>query len=122
MTFEADFYAALAGAAGLTSLVGNKIAPSHEQTPSAPYVVYTPVFGENFYSLGGASTMERVRVQVDCYADDPDTAASIALAVIAAIPQSGALHRASHSNQDLGMEDGTRLYRRMVEMSVFRRS
>jgi hypothetical protein len=122
VTFEADLYAALSGAAGLSALVGNRIGPSHEQTPTAPYVVYTPIFGESFYTLSGASSMTRVRLQVDCYADHPDTSAAIAEAVIAAIPQSGALHRASHSNQDLGMEEDTRLFRRMVEFSLFHRS
>jgi hypothetical protein len=122
MTFEADLYAALSGAAGLTALVENRIGPSHDQTPTAPYVVYTPIFGESFYTLAGASSMTRVRLQVDCYADHPDTSAAIAEAVIDAIPQSGALHRASHSNQDLGMEEDTRLFRRMVEFSIFHRS
>jgi hypothetical protein len=122
MTFESDLYAALSGAAGLTALVGNRISPSHDQTPTAPYVVFTPIYGESFYTLAGASTMTRVRLQVDCYADHPDTAASIAEAVIAAIPQSGFLHRSSHSNQDFGMEEETRLFRRMVEFSVFHRS
>jgi hypothetical protein len=122
MTFESDLYAALSGAAGLTALVGTRISPSHEQTPTAPYVVYTPIFGESFYTLAGASSMTRVRLQVDCYADHPDTSAAIAEAVISAIPQSGALHRASHSNQGLGMEEDTRLFRRLVEFSIFHRS
>ena len=122
MSFESDLYAVLSGAAGLTALVGARIVPSHEPSPVAPYVVYTPVFGGNLYVLSGASDMERVRVQVDCYAEDTDTAAAIALAVIAAIPQTGSFCRTGHSNQDLGLEENTRLYRRMCEFSIFRRT
>jgi hypothetical protein len=121
MTFESDLYAALAGSAGLSALVADRISPSHEQQPVAPYVVYTPIFSDSLYSLAGASSMTRIRLQVDCYAEDADSAMAIASAVINAVPQSGALHRASHSNHDLGMETDTRLYRRMVEMSIFHR-
>ena len=122
MSFESDLYSKLVAAAGLNAIVGSRISPSHDEKPSSPYVVYTTVFGEAFYSLAGASTQTRTRVQIDCYAEDPDTAADIAREVISAIPESGALHRASHSNHDLGREVETSLYRRMVEMSIFHRS
>jgi hypothetical protein len=123
MSLESDFYSVLSSASGLTTLVSDRIVPSHAgDGTSAPYVVYTTIFGEAIYSLSGAGEMSRVRMQVDCYAEDPDTAMAIALAVIDAVPETGALCRAAHSNQDLGMEADTRLYRRMVEMSIFRRS
>jgi hypothetical protein len=122
MSLESDFYSVLSSASGLTTLVSDRIVPSHAgDGTSAPYVVYTTIFGEAIYSLSGAGEMSRVRMQVDCYAEDPDTAMAIALAVIDAVPETGALCRAAHSNQDLGMETDTRLYRRMVEMSIFHR-
>lgn len=123
MSFESDLYAVLSGTAGLTALVSDRIVPSHAGDGTAsPYVVYTLIFSDSFYSLGGASAMTRNRVQFDCYAEDQDSTMAIASALIAAVPETGALHRTSHSNQDLGMETDTRLYRRMVEMSIFHRS
>lgn len=123
MSFESDLYAELSGDAGLTALVSDRIYPSHaSEGAEAPYVVYAPIFNEAIYALEGAGNMSKVRLQVDCYAEDPDEAASVARAVIAAIPESGALLRASHSNQDLGLEEGTRLFRRLLEFSIFHRS
>jgi hypothetical protein len=124
MTFEADLYAALSGAAGLTALVGTEIHPSHaiDGVSSRTYIVYTPVTAEPLYSLAGAGTMTRVRLQVDCYAEDQDMCMNVALAVVDAIPQTGALCRGAHSNQDFGLDEEVRLFRRIVEFSIFHRS
>lgn len=126
MSFETDLYAALSGAAGLAALVGDAIIPSHENE-GAPanrkFVVYTPIFDDKRYDLDGPTSMSKVRLQVDCYAEDQDSAMAIADAVIAAIPVTGfPLHRTAHSEQDLGMEPDTRLFRRMLEFSIFHRS
>lgn len=123
MTFEADFYSTLSGHAGLTAIVSNRIVPAHEDQPAAPYVVYTVIFTDTFYTLAGSSSTTRARVQVDCYANDYDTTVASAAAVIAAIPQSGTpICRAAHYEQDLGIEPSTRLYRRLLEFSIFHRS
>lgn len=129
MSLESDLYAELSGDAGLTALVGVRIWPSvASEGTSTPYVVYAPIFHEGIYGLDGEATNQsRARVQIDCYSEDPDEAAAIARAVIAAIPQSSSnganpIHRAAHSNQDLGLEPGTRLFRRMLEFSIFHRS
>jgi hypothetical protein len=123
MTFEADLYAELSSDAGVIAFVGTEIWPSHaSEGARPPYIVYTPIASEAFYNLSDSSDMKRIRLQVDCYATDPDTAASIARAVITAIPVTGQLHRTSHNDQDLGMEEDTRLFRRMVELSIFHRS
>jgi len=123
VSFETDFYAALSGAAGLGALVSDRIVPSHMSEGSAsPYVVYTPIFDDTRYDLEGATNLRKVRLQVDCYADDPDEAMAVADAVIAAIPVTGwPLHRTAHSEQDLGLEPDTRLFRRMLEFSIFHR-
>lgn len=124
MSLETDFYAALAGAAGLVALVGDEIVPAHESAgaQSRKYVVYTVVFDETRYDLDGPTNLRKVRMQVDCYAEDPDTAMAIADAVIAAVPYTGwPLHRTAHHEQDLGLEEGTRLFRRMLEFSIFHR-
>lgn len=124
MTFESDLYSLLSSSSGLTNLVGDRIVPSHRiEGVGTPYLVYTVVQQTPFYYMeSGAGNMSRVLLQVDGYAEDPDTAALIALAVVAAIPQTGALHRADHTNRDLGMEEDTRLFRRMVEFSLFHRT
>lgn len=122
MTFETDFYAVISVSA-VSSLVGGRIVPSHQSEGSAsPYVVYTPIFNETRYSLDGPLDGRKVRVQVDCYAEDPDEAMAIAAAVVAAVPVTGwPLHRTAHTEQDLGLEPDTRLYRRMLEFSIFHR-
>ena len=130
MSFETDLYAVLSVDAGLVALVGDRIEPSHSGAPIPdvngeiqPYVVYTPIFNEERYDLDGEGGLARVRLQVDCWAQHHDTAAEVARAVIAAIPVTGfPLHRTDHSNQDLGFEEGTRLYRRLIEFAVFHRS
>jgi hypothetical protein len=124
MSLESDLYAELSGDAGLTTLVGESIYPSHVSEGTAtPFVVYSTVFHEGIYHLDGDTDLTRARMQVDCYAEDPDTASSIALAVIAAIPETGRpIHRSAHSNRDLGLDPDTRLFRRMLEFSIFHRS
>ena len=124
MTFETDLYALLSGSSGLTAVVGDRIVPSYasEGVSARSYVVYTPVSMEPIYSIAGAGNMTRVRLQVDCYAEDPDSCMAIATEVISAIPQTGALHRAAHSTQDFGLDESVRLFRRIVEFSIFHRS
>lgn len=124
MSLESDLYTKLSAAAGLTAIVGDQIWPSHAaEGATAPYLAYGSIFHEGRYTLDGEDAGSRARMQFDCYAEDPDTALAMALAVIEAIPESGKpIHRAAHSIQDLGLEPGTRLFRRMVEMSIFHRS
>ena len=122
MSFETDFYAAISVSA-VASLVGGRISPSHQSEGSVPpYVVYTPIFNETRYDLDGPLNARKVRVQVDCYAEDPDSVMAIAAAVVAAVPVTGwPLHRTAHTEQDLGLEPDTRLFRRMLEFSIFHR-
>ena len=123
MSFESDIYSVLA-VAGVTSLVSDRIYPAHASEGTArPYVVYTPIFSEPIYHLDGSTNKHtRIRLQVDCYSEDVDQAAQIARAVIDAVPQSGALHRTAHNDQDLGLEEDTRLFRRLIEFTIFYRS
>ena len=123
MTFETDLYAEFSSDGTLVGLVGDQIMPSHgSEGAEPPFVVYLPMI-EPRYDLDGQTALSRVRLQVDCYAETPDHAAAVAAAVIGAIPQSGwPLHRTGHTEQDLGLEDGTRLFRRMLEFSIVHRS
>lgn len=123
--WEIDFYEALMSDAALVALVGEEIYPVvalGKATP--PYVVYGRIETGRRYSLDGFDTeLERIRAEVNVYAERPDDAAAVARAVIVAVPTSGwPLHRTGHSNQDLGLEPATKLYRRMVELSIFHRS
>lgn len=123
MSLETDFYAAISVSA-VSSLVGGRVTPSHmSEGALPPFVVYTPIFAEPRYDLEGQTTLTKGRIQVDCYAEDADTAMAIADAVIAAVPVTGwPLHRTGHTEQDLGMETDTRLFRRMLEFDIFHRS
>ena len=126
MSFEADFYAALVADATLVAVVANRVYPElAPQAPTAPFVVFTRVFTEPKNSLDGfATNLEKIRVQVDCYAVAFDDLIALSAAVAAAVPDDGTwpVHGLLINEVDFGLEENTRLLRRMLEFSVFHRS
>ena len=80
MSFSSDLYARLRGHAGLSALVGDGIYPlCLPQNPMLPAVVYQRISGQRVQNLtrdtGGP---QRVRVQITAWAEDVDTANSVA--------------------------------------------
>lgn len=126
MSYESDLYGVLAGYGGLSALVGERIYPRKlEAEPTRPYVIYGRISSEPQVSLGGfTSGLERIRTQVDCYAEDFDTAIAIATQVRAAIQaQTGTNNIQGVPMNELDdYEEETGLYRRLLEFSLFYRS
>jgi hypothetical protein len=126
MTFESELLALLQAQSSLTDLVADRVFPVHElggTPPGRPYVAYLVVFAEPRNTLDGPGDISKVRLQVDCYADDFDTAAALGRALQAAIPSAGGtLHGLCiNAGQDF-FESDVRLYRRMLEFSLFHRT
>lgn len=121
MTFESDVYAAMIASSELTALIGDRLTPSHHSHGTqAPYAVYTTIFADGAYDLDGPTGLERVRLQVDCYAETADEARLVAEAVVASIPEEGwPVHGNCINNADFESELG--LYRRVVEFRLFHR-
>lgn len=124
MSFETEWYSML-NVAGVTALVGDRIIPVHEaEGTSAPYVAWQRIATNPANVLEGTTPLSnRVRVQVDCYAEDFDSSIELAAAVRAAVPgYGGTLHGLCINEFDLGFEVQARLFRRVLEFSMFHRS
>lgn len=123
MSNESAFRTLLASAA-VTALVSDRIFPVlAEQSCTRPYIVYSRASSDPQNSLGGfTAALERIRWQVDCYAETFDSAIAIAAAVRAAVAAGGSGIQGICINELDFFEDDTRLFRRLVEFSVFHRS
>lgn len=127
MSFESDLYTVLAGYSGLTSLVpADRIQQGFAADGiSPPYVMCTRIFSEPQSSLEGyTSALEKIRLQVDCYAESFDSVIAIARQVRNAIDATDGVNniRGVCINEMDFFEDDPRLFRRMLEFSVFHRS
>lgn len=92
MSLQSDLYSHLSTYAGLTALVDERIYPLvAPQGAAYPHCVYSIVSNVRSYSHGGYSGLDRVRVQISCYAQDSSTGAgydmakAVAAQVIAAL-------------------------------------
>lgn len=124
MSFESDLFAAL-NVAGVTAIVGEKFTPGvAEQGTSAPYAVWNRISSQRENSLAGfTSGLERVRVQLDCYATTFDGATALADAFKAAVDAyAGSALKLLVLNEQDFFEDDTRLHRRMLELSCMHKT
>lgn len=123
MSFESEWYGLLIAAQPLTAIVPEiKMTPVHfTEGVQPPYMTWQRIFTEPRNSLeGNESGANRIRLQVDCYAADFDTVMDMATALRAAVPASGGtLHGICINEFDSGLEEQTRLFRRVVEFSLF---
>jgi hypothetical protein len=116
MSFESDFFAAM-DVSGQSLFPG--VAP---QNSVAPYGVWIRVFSERENSLAGfTSGLEKVRVQLDCYADTFDGAVALADSFKVKADASATMKILVLNEQDF-FEDDTRLHRRMLELSCMHKS
>ena len=82
-----------------------------------PYIVWTLVASSINNNLGGASNAQNARVQVDCYAATPILRRAIGDAVEAAM--AAASFSNVELNQAASFENETRLFRLMLEYSIW---
>jgi hypothetical protein len=121
--FEDDFKAHLQADAALLALVGPKIFPLViPQGGNVPAITYTVVDGEPRNSLDGwTSNLTNYHVQVDCWAASYETAK-----VMARLVRNRANLVANNFRSviirfpaEIHFEDGTKRYRRMIELSCW---
>lgn len=71
------------------------------QGVTQPHIVFNRISGQGDHHMQGPSGLNRPRLQIDCWAQDADTAAALALAVKARIDGfKGAIAFGSSSPQD----------------------
>lgn len=114
--FDRSIYSELRAIPGLDSL---PIRPDvADQGDIAPYVVYTRLpLGPN-WTLTGPSSLQNAHYQIDVYAKSRADAIRIAGLVTQALSQSQLLTGVPKSESS-DYEPDTKLYRRMLEFSVW---
>lgn len=79
-------YGILNAASGVTNITSTRIYPDTvPQNASFPYVVYQVIGTQPTDTKDGASRLDVVRFQVDCYSTDYDTTDTLAAAVRTAL-------------------------------------
>ena len=87
------------------------------QNTPAPYIVWQRIVAVVNNSTTGASNLQNVRVQIDAYAPDALTAATLGESIQIAMAES-AINNVSLSAQDF-FEDDTHLYRVSQDFSLW---
>ena len=87
------------------------------QSPVAPYIVWQQVVSTTNNNMLGASNMQNTRLQIDIYAPTGTQRSTIEAAVISAMA-AASFTNVQISSQSM-YEPETRLYRRMLEFSVW---
>ena len=86
MSAETDLRALLVATAGVTTLVGTRIAADRiEQGAARPFVVFTRAGSEPLQCLDGSVLKTLVTLDVQCWADTRASAEAVADAVTAAV-------------------------------------
>lgn len=121
---EEDLYSHLSTFTGLTALVGDRVYPvTAPQTVQAPFCVFFKVSDARIYSHQGFSGLERVRVQISCYAETYLEAKQVAEQVTAAMEAWLAANvkvQASFQENELDMYDSeTGLYHVPVDFFIW---
>lgn len=86
MSAETSLRALLVGNAGVTALVGQRVAADRiEQSAARPFVVFTRTSSEPQLCLDGVVLKTRATIEVQAWADTRASASAVADAVIAAV-------------------------------------
>lgn len=101
MSAETTLYAILAGASGVTDLVGTRIYPDLvPQEKAVPYIGYERVGTEPIATIHGSVVAENVRLLVACWSATRLQAEQIADAVEAAMQAAGYIYAARGAELD----------------------
>ena len=119
MSFSTDLYTRLSSHAGLSALVGDRIYPLRlPQNPTLPAVVYQRISGQRLQNLDrNTDGPQRIRVQLTAWAEDVDTANSVAEQVRLAMEASTGW-RALHALDVEQYEPDTGLYSVVADYQV----
>jgi len=111
MTIETDFYATLQTNAGVTAIVGAKLYPHvAPEGTAAPFLTYHMVVGTPFNQISKTTTLEKKRIQINCWSDSYAGAQTLAEAVKTALNSDG--HLALEIENYV---DEAQLYRRIID-------
>ena len=86
-TPQQDLYTLLSNASGVTALVSTRITPSiASQNTALPYITFELASTVNTNQVASnVKLAAHSRIQINCWADNPDTATAVADAVEAAL-------------------------------------
>jgi len=114
---DAEMIAALKNAAGVTAFCEYRIywdSPTQQlKGQRSPYVVLSEVVGVGLNYLGSRTSMDRDRIQIDCYATTPQVARELAEECRIVFEPSGVLASKNGSTYDAE----TKLYVRSLDFS-----
>ena len=117
--FETILLKTLRESEQLAPLVGNKIfALMIPQGTKLPCVSFQRIAGMPANTLSGFSGLEKIIVQIDCWALSLSQAKAISKAIRATMPQSGPWGAHLDSDADL-FEEGTNYYRVSQDWTVW---
>lgn len=107
---ETDIHAALTAGSPSPTAAGDRVyALLRPQGGALPAVVYTRISNQPVTSLAGSSGLNRVRVQIDCWATT--MAAALTLADEARVALEAATMKALPDSDFAEYEEETRIYR-----------
>jgi hypothetical protein len=125
MTIESDLKAHLQAASAISAIVDDRITPLvREEGSSSDSVTYSIIAGDPMPNLDGSdSSLANYRVQIDSWSRNHSTVMSLAAAISARMGIAADTFRAVKLPTHLDdFEFQTKLYRRMLEFSVWHRS
>lgn len=117
--FEKILSATLKASTDLTAIVGEKIYCLYiPQSVQMPCVSYQRISGRPANTLLGASGLEVIKMQIDCWSRSLTEAKNMAKAVIAAMPANGPW--GAHLDQDQDIFDSeTKYFRIILEFTIW---
>lgn len=127
MTWEADLVAHLRADSGIAAVVGDRIYPVVlPQNSAKPAITYQEITGIPQTDLSGDDgDLMEIRVQVDCWGENPRgyTAASALADLVRVRLQTAATNFHAVTNwRRIGYEDDARLYRGLLDVSLWYRT
>ena len=113
----------LAGAAGVSNIVGTRVYPdAAPQGVARPYVVWQEISDVPENGLDGALGLDNFRVQVTCWAEKATDARALLVQVIAAMAASAQFKSLLADRRALPFEPDTKLFGSQADFSVWLRS
>lgn len=123
MSLEDSVYAALAGYAGLSALVGARIYPDEApQNTVSPYVVWQEISMLPTNDLNGSAvsgSLENSRVQVTCYAKKTSQAKAALLQARTAMFAASQFRCTEEDRRAPPFEPDTKLFAAQADFSVW---
>lgn len=127
MTWEADLYEHLRTDSGIAAVVGSRIYPVIlPQNSTKPAITYQEITGIPQTDLSGDDgDLQEIRLQIDCWAEGARAytiAAELAELVRVRLQTAATNFHAVTNWRRVGYEDDARLYRGLLDVSIWYRN